>query len=269
MNLRLTPDNPMLLFGCGNMGGAMLAGWLAAGIDPASFVVVDPFAKQLPDGVIHHSDSKAVMQTFGIVLVGIKPQIFGELATDIERLLTPNALVISILAGTRTETLNDKLPGRKVMRLMPNLAAAIGKSPMGLFSPNSIDQKAVDALIAPLGTSHWLKREEQIDSVTALAGSGPAFVYRFIDALTKAGAELGLDAQTSLGLAKAMVSGAAELAARDDASPEDLARRVTSPGGTTAAGLAVLDKDQALDQLIATTVKAARDRGAELAKPGA
>jgi pyrroline-5-carboxylate reductase len=266
MNLHPTPDNPMLLFGCGNMGGAMLAGWLAAGVDPASFIVVDPNAKALPDGVMLYEDSKAVTQTFGLALLAIKPQMFGELAADIERLLKPGALVISILAGTRTETLASKLPGQAIIRLMPNLAAAIGKSPMGLFSPHSIDRASINASIATLGTPYWLDSEDQIDAVTALAGSGPAFVYRFIDALAKAGAELGLDAETSLGLAKAMIEGAVQLAATSDASPEELARCVTSPGGTTAAGLAILDNEAVLDDLVKTTLKAARDRGVELSQ---
>lgn len=264
MTMVLSADNPMLLFGCGNMGGAMLQGWLASGIDPAAFVVVDPHASNLPNGVIHHNDSIVVTRSFDIALLGIKPQMFGELAAEIERLLTPDALVISILAGTRTGTLKSQLPGRQIMRLMPNLAAAIGKSPMGLFSPDALDRAAIDALISPLGSSYWLENEGQIDAVTALAGSGPAFVYRFIDALTKAGAELGLNEATSLGLAKAMVEGAAQLAATDGASPTDLARRVTSPGGTTAAGLAVLDHDDALARLIKATLRAARDRGVEL-----
>jgi len=150
---------------------------------------------------------------------------------------------------------------------MPNLAAAIGKSPMGLFAAG-LDESArhdVTALLAPLGQPEWLAREDQLDAVTALAGSGPAFVYRLIAALAEGGAELGLEPGQADRLARAMVEGAATLAAGSPESPAELARRVTSPGGTTAAGLAVLDRDQALARLIAETLRAARDRGAELA----
>jgi pyrroline-5-carboxylate reductase len=256
----------MLLFGCGNMGGAMLNGWLAAGIDPASFVVIDPHATMLPNGVVHHSNSQPLTGQFATAMLAIKPQLFASVAADIERLLTADALVISILAGTRIHSLSGALPGRPIIRIMPNLAAAIGKSPMGLFGGGGVNQNEIDALVAPLGTSYWLRTEDDIDAVTALAGSGPAFVYRFIDALAKAGTELGLDPQTSLGLATSMVEGAAMLAATSDAGPEELARRVTSPGGTTAAGLAILDDDQALIRLIRSTLQAARDRGVELSK---
>jgi pyrroline-5-carboxylate reductase len=263
---QLSAEHPMLLYGCGNMGRAMLDGWLRSGIDPACFVVIDPFAKSLPAGVLHFADSAEVERQFAIALVAIKPQAFAELSGDIETLLQPNALVFSILAGTRIATVEAALPEGAILRLMPNLAAAIGQSPIGLFTANEIDRGPIDRLLEPLGTSFWLEREDQMDTVTALAGSGPAFVYRFIDALAQAGIELGLDSEASLGLAKTMVEGAALLAADSRLSPEDLALRVTSPGGTTAAGLAVLDSQDALKKLVNATLAAARDRGADLAK---
>jgi pyrroline-5-carboxylate reductase len=153
------------------------------------------------------------------------------------------------------------------MRLMPNLAAALGKSPLGLFDPSgdAVLRGEIEALLSPLGTPVWISEEHLMDAVTALAGSGPAFVYRFIDALAKAGEALGLEPTVSSTLAKAMIDGAVDLAVGSDASAEELARRVTSPGGTTAAGLAVLDTR--LQQLVNDTLKAARDRGVELSKP--
>jgi pyrroline-5-carboxylate reductase len=261
-----SPESPMLLFGCGNMGGAMLQGWLAAGMAPQSFVVSDPYAQNLPAGVAHHRDSQDLNQQFQTALIAIKPQMISELASEIERLLMPDALVISILAGTRIETLEAAFPGRTILRLMPNLAAALGKSPLGLVAQGDINTTEIEKLLQPLGTACWLASEEQMDAVTALAGSGPAFVYRFIEALAKAGEELGLDAEQALGLARSMVQGAADLAAGSTAAPEELARRVTSPGGTTAAGLAVLDESDALKKLIEATLTAARDRGVELSK---
>lgn len=266
MSILPTAENPMLLFGCGNMGRAMLDGWLAAGFDPAAFAVVDPNSFALPAGVAQHHDVKQLVRSFDLALLAIKPQLFSELAGEVEQALSSDARVLSILAGTRIEKLQALLPGRSIVRVMPNLAAALGKSPIGLFSTGTIDRTEIGALFAPLGSSYWLDAEEQMDAVTALAGSGPAFVYRFIDALAKAGARLGLDEQQSRALAKAMVEGASALASASDDDPEVLARKVTSPGGTTAAGLAVLDEGRALERLIEATLTAARDRGIELSR---
>ena len=265
MTVMPSPDAQMLLFGCGNMGRAMLDGWLRSGLDPSCFVVVDPQARDLPPGVLHIEDSNTLDRKFATAVLAIKPQLFSEAASDIERLLYDYALVFSILAGKRLATLQAALPQRNIIRLMPNLAAAIGKSPLALFTAALLDRSAIEQLVSPLGTSFWLASEDQMDAVTALAGSGPAFVYRFIDALAHAGGELGLDAETALGLAKSMVEGAALLAASSKDSPEALAWRVTSPGGTTAAGLVVLDEEDALKNLVLATLTAARDRGAELA----
>lgn len=255
----------MLIFGCGNMGGAMLRGWIASGVDPACFTVIDPVAKQLPAGVVHHATASEVGRQFDVALLGIKPQMLGDLARDIAPLLVPHASLISILAGTTLATLSGHFPEAKITRLMPNLAAAIGKSPLALFSEHGRNA-AVESRLAPLGTPVWLSGEEQMNAVTALAGSGPAFVYRFIEALEKAGAELGLAQDIAASLALSTVEGAALLAAASDEPPAELARRVASSGGTTAAGLAILDKDEALAKLIQETLRAARDRGDALAK---
>jgi pyrroline-5-carboxylate reductase len=255
----------ILICGCGNMGGAMLAGWLAGGFDPARFTVVDPVLVEMPAGVrlLRAVPSGA----FDVVLLGIKPQALGEIAPTIEP-ATRGAIVLSILAGAELDTLSAQFPAAKALvRVMPNLAAAIGKSPLGLFARGLDDagRTAVETLLAPLGTAEWLASEDQLDAVTALAGSGPAFVYRFIAALAESGAALGLDSAQAERLARAMVEGAALLAAASPETPAELARRVTSPGGTTAAGLAVIDADQALLRLVEATLRAARDRGAELA----
>lgn len=264
------PDFPseMLIYGCGNMGGAMLRGWLNAGVDPKRFVVVDPFATGLPEGVLVHRSASELNRQFGTVLLGVKPQMLGELAPEIARLLAPDALLISILAGSDTAALSGHFPKARIVRLMPSLAAAIGKSPLGLFS-NMLDsdgRRQLESMLAALGSIIWLSDETQMDAVTALAGSGPAFVYRFIDALASGGVEAGLPNDVAAKLALAMVEGAAELAARSAENPTELAARVTSPGGTTAAGLKMLDGDRALQKLVTQTLTAARDRGAELAK---
>ena len=265
----LATESPILIFGCGNMGGAMLHGWIAGGIEPSRFVVVDPVASGLPDGVAVHRSAADISQTFDTILLGIKPQLIGELASDIARLLNPDALVISILAGTEAATLSGHFATAKIVRLMPNLAAAIGKSPLGLWSSqlDRVEREKFEDILAPLGTPIWLTSEDQMNVVTALAGSGPAFVYRFIDALAIGGANLGLPAATAAQLALAMVQGAAQLAAQSEESPNALAARVTSPSGTTAAGLAVLDEAGSLAELLETTLRAAAERGAELAQP--
>lgn len=255
----------ILIIGCGNMGGAMLAGWLAAGLDPARFTVVDPVLAEVPAGVRLLREVPA--GSFDVVLLGIKPQALDEVASALAP-VTHGAVLLSILAGAELASLAARFPeAAALVRVMPNLAAAIGQSPLGLFAQR-LDQAGrgrVEALLAPLGAPEWLASETQLDAVTALAGSGPAFVYRFIAALAQGGAELGLDPAQAERLARATVAGAAELAATSTESPAELAGKVTSPGGTTAAGLAVIDHDDALTRLIAATLRAASKRGAELA----
>lgn len=261
-------SSQICLFGCGNMGSAMLRGWLAGGIAPDRFHVVDPTAQDLPEGVCVSRSAQDVDATFDLVVLGIKPQMLPALAPDIQPLLAPQATLMSILAGIRTETLSAQFPTARIMRVMPNLAAAIGKSPLGIFAPPDSDVRRADVntLLAPLGTLVWISDENHMDAVTALAGSGPAFVYRFIDALAQGGAAAGLPNDVAALLAASMVEGAAILAATSDETPDILAQRVTSPGGTTAAGLAILDDAGALNRLVADTLRTARDRGAELAK---
>lgn len=258
----------ILIFGCGNMGGAMLRGWLGAGIAPGRFTVVDPIATDLPDGIKLHRSTAEVDCKFDVILLGIKPQMLATLAPEIAPLLAPGALLISILAGSTSTALSAHFPDAVVVRLMPNLAAAIGKSPLGLFSigTNQTARAELEVMLSSLGTPIWLSNEAQMDAVTALAGSGPAFVYRFIDAMAQGGVAAGLAPDIAAKLALSMVEGAVLLAVDSAENPAQLAARVTSPGGTTAAGLAVLDKDAALQKLIGATLCAARDRGAELAK---
>jgi pyrroline-5-carboxylate reductase len=258
--------NSILILGCGNMGGAMLTGWLRGSVPADRFTVVDPVLGEAPAGV---RLLRAVPdERFDLVLLGIKPQLLDEVAPALGRVVGEGTILLSILAGAEIASLAARAPAASaIVRIMPNLAAAIGKSPLGLFE-RGLDKggrAALAAVLAPLGSAEWLAREDQLDAVTALAGSGPAFVYRFIAALADGGAELGLDPAQSQRLALAMVEGAAALAGSWNEDPAELARRVTSPGGTTAAGLAVLDEDAALARLITATLRAARDRGAELA----
>jgi pyrroline-5-carboxylate reductase len=258
----------ILLFGCGNMGGAMLRGWIAAGIEPSQFTVVDPYATGLPDGVNHVTSAAQIAQPADLVLLAIKPQMLGDLQHDIASCLCPGATVISLLAGIEISRLQQLFPDTSIVRLMPNLAAEIGKSPMALCA-NSLDDAQRTELshcLSPLGQPIWLESENQMNAVAALAGSGPAFVYRFIDALASGGMALGLNQATASQLALSMLEGAAALAAQSVHTPTQLAAQVASPGGMTAAGLAVLDADNALHDLIGNTLRATCERGEELGR---
>jgi pyrroline-5-carboxylate reductase len=257
----------VLLVGCGNMGGAMLAGWLAGGLEPSRFTVVDPVLKAAPAGV--ELLDAIPDRRFDAVLLGVKPQLLADVAPSVAPIVDAETIVLSILAGVELATLSARLPSAAgYVRIMPNLAAAIGKSPVALVG-HGLDanaRAAVTALMDPLGTPEWLEDEGLFDLVTALAGSGPGFVYRFIDALASGAAALGLPQAQALRLARATVEGASALASASPYDPGELARRVASPGGTTQAGLDVLDKDQAMAQLVEATLKAARDRSAEMAR---
>ena len=257
----------ILLIGCGNMGGAMLAGWLAGGFDPARFTIVDPVLAEAPAGVELLRELPAG-RTFDAILLGIKPQMLDALAPAIAPLAGPQTMVLSILAGAELASIAARFPqAAGYLRIMPNLAAALGKSPVALVSQglSAAGQAAITVLMAPLGTPEWLE-EAQFDLVTALAGSGPAFVYRFIDALAAGATALGLPGDQAQRLAVSMVEGASALAAASPHSAAELARRVASPGGVTQIGLDILDADQALARLIEATLKGAAERSAEMAQ---
>jgi len=256
----------ILLIGCGNMAGAMLEGWLAGGFDPSRFAVVEPSEKQLPRGISRHR-SIPDSGRFDAILLGVKPQMLGAIAKDVANLAEGDTTVLSLLAGVELDTLAARFPVAAAhVRVMPNLAVALGKAPIalaerGLGEPG---RAAVITLMKPLGTPEWVD-ESEFDLVTALTGSGPAFVYRFIDALAAAAADLGLSREQAERMALAMVEGAAALAVASPDTPGKLADRVASPGGMTREGLNVLDRDHALVGLLTETLRAARDRGAELA----
>ena len=184
----------LLILGCGTMGGAMLAGWLAGGAAPERFTVVDRSLAEAPAGVTLLRDLPAAGD-YDAVMVGVKPQALDSVVAALAPLVGPQTVLLSILAGAELASLAARFPDAGgIVRIMPNLAVAIGKSPMGLVERglDGAGRAAVAAFLAPLGTPEWLADEELMHGVTALAGSGPAFVYRFIDALAAAGEGLGL-----------------------------------------------------------------------------
>lgn len=249
----------------------MLAGWLTGGLDPAAFTVIDPYLTAAPAGVRLLDTAPGGEAPVDVILLGFKPQQLPDAAPAVAPLVGADTLVLSILAGVDLATLRVTFPtAGAIVRVMPNLAAALGKSPIALFGDAAGAARAkTEALMAPLGQAEWLAAESQMDLVTALAGSGPGFVYRFIDALAAGAAALGLPREQADRLALAMVEGAAQLAAASPHRPAELARRVASPGGVTQKGLDVLDADNRLARLMEDTLRAARDRSAEMTRQAA
>lgn len=257
-------DAAIWLVGCGNMGGAMLRGWLAHGIDPASILVIDPAGPDLPRGV--RCVATAQGPAPDLLLLGIKPQLLDAVAPSLT--IGAHSLVISILAGVDTSVLAARLPGaRAYVRVMPNMPAAIGQGISAVFGPglDADGRAAVERLVAPLGLMQWVADEDLFHAVTGVSGSGPAFVFRFIDALAAAGVAQGLPEDLARLLALQTVAGSARLALETGRAPADLAEAVRSPNGTTHAGLTVLDASD-MAAAVAQTVAAAAQRSRELAE---
>jgi pyrroline-5-carboxylate reductase len=255
----------ILIAGFGTMTGAMAEGWLRAGLAAESITACGPNQKSVPAGM--RFVTGVPQDRFDIVVLGMKPQKLAEAAPGLEPMVGPGTTLVSVLAGVELASLTARFPrAGGVVRLMPNLAAALGKSPIALVASdlNADRRTEISTLAAMLGAAAWLADETQFELVTALAGSGPGFVYRFIDALAAGATRLGLDESQAQRLAVQMVDGAAALASASPHSPAELAKQVASPGGMTQKGLAVLDENEALVCLVTETLRAARDRGREM-----
>ncbi|WP_240782117.1 pyrroline-5-carboxylate reductase family protein [Qipengyuania sediminis] len=255
----------ILLIGYGTMASAMLEGWLASGLEPERFAVYNPRPKPVPHGVAFTTTLHG--GSFDAVVLAVKPQVLEEVVRDAEPLAGPRTTVISVLAGIDLATLAAGFPRAEgIVRLMPNLAVAIGKSP-NLLIARGLDawkRAALTELADRLGSAEWIEEESQFDIVTALTGCGPGFVYRFTDVLARSATEMGIEAALADRLAKHMVAGAGALAVSSPLSPQMLARRVASPGGMTQAGFDVLDEREALRTLMERCLAAAIARGREL-----
>ena len=258
----------MLLVGCGNMAGAMLDRWLSAGLDPALVTIVDPAATPR-DGVSHHAslaEWKASGSAAEWIMRGMKPQQLGEVAGDLAPVVTGDAHLLSILAGVSLADLAARFPEAKAqVRILPNLAARIGAGVSALASQGAPDLESIESLLTPLGTVVPLADDSSMDLVTAFTGSGPAFVLRLIESYAAAGERLGLSPDDALKLAIATFDGATALLADSDEKPGTLITQVASKGGTTQAGLDALDDGGQLAALFTNVLRAARDRGRELA----
>lgn len=257
----------LLIIGCGNMAGAMLAGWFAAGVEPSRISILSASLETPPDGVTLYRNASEVEPGHDAVMLGFKPQQLGTLGQGLQHLVGEGVALYSLLAGITLAQLQAAFPSASAhVRVMPNLASRINKSPIILLEEGLGEPARAETFtfFDHLGTATWLGDEGKFDLVTALAGSGPGFVYRFIDALAQAASDLGVDQAQATSLAIAMVDGASSLAAAAQKSPGTLANEVASPGGMTREGLNVLDADKALVTLLTKTLKETADRGSAL-----
>jgi pyrroline-5-carboxylate reductase len=251
----------LTMLGCGNMGGAMLARWLAAGLPAERLTVVNRSGIAPQPGV--RTLISAPPETPDVLVVAVKPYQLDVAAAAIAAMPAPPAVVMSILAGVDLATLKARLPAGATVRALPNLPVAIGQG-VTLLHGDAAARGVSAALATPLGLAEWIDDEALFDAATALAGSGPGFLFRYIDALAAAGAAIGLPPEQAARLALATVAGSAAQAATADVPPGELARRVASKGGSTQAGYDVLDRDGALVDLLTRMLAAAERRNAEM-----
>ena len=258
----------LVLLGCGKMGSAMLAGWLKGGLPPSSVFVIDPAPSDWVRATGVHVNA-ALPADPAIALVAVKPQMMGAALPTMAALGGGATLFLSVAAGTPIAQFEAVLgAGTPIIRAMPNTPAAVGHGISALIgnahtTPAQLD--LAEALLSAVGQTVRLDDESQMDAVTAVSGSGPAYVFHLIETLAAAGTAQGLPADLAMKLARATVAGAGHLAESADEDPAQLRINVTSPGGTTAAALAVLmGPDTGFPNLLPRAVKAAADRGREL-----
>jgi pyrroline-5-carboxylate reductase len=252
---------PILLLGAGRMGGALIEGWLAAGAFAASDIMVrDPQAPKIKGVRINPPDAELLKAK--TVVLAVKPQVWREASAAIVPHLAPDAMVVSIAAGVRQADIAQVFGGRRTARVMPTTAVAIRQGTVSIFSPDPEARERAQALFAPVGTVVEVETEADMHAATAVSGSGPAYLYAFVEALEAAGVSAGLAQDIARDLARSTVIGAAALMAHSEAEPAELRKQVTSPGGTTQAALEVLMAE--LPDLLARAVEAAARRSAEL-----
>jgi pyrroline-5-carboxylate reductase len=254
------------MIGCGNMAGAMLRRWIASGVvRPGDVHVVNRSDRDLPAGVVQARGLPSSGAP-DIVVLGVKPQQLDEVAARHAARVAAAPLIVSILAGVDAAALRSRFPGPEPIVVMPNLPVEIGEGVVAVHAPdaNEAARASVDALMAPLGLVRWFDDPASFEVAGALSGTGPAFLFRFIDALAAAGVAGGMDRDDAAAVAMTTVAGAARMAAASERTPAGLADAVASPGGMTRQGLNVLDADAALDGLLTRTLDAAIRRGREM-----
>ena len=236
--------------GGGNMASAIIGGLIKQGLPPAQVAVVEPFAEararlRQQFGVTAEEHAGPALAAAGLVVWAVKPQTFKEAAAQ-ARAHVQQALQLSVAAGIRSDSMKDWLGTERIVRSMPNTPALVGKGMTALYARPAVtapDKARVEQVIATTGEHLWVAQEQQLDAVTALSGSGPAYVFYFLEAMTQAGTEMGLDAGQARRLAVATFAGASELARASSEPLATLRERVTSKGGTTYAALTSLEQD--------------------------
>ncbi len=261
----------LVLAGAGKMGGAMLEGWLARGLPPKAVVVLDPQPSKPIRALARRGvriNPKGDIGQAAVLVAAVKPQVAPDALPALARLVGPKTLVVSIMAGKPLAFLEGALPACPAVRAMPNTPAAIGRGitvAVGNRRVSPAAKKIAHELLAASGAVEWIKDESLMDAVTAVSGSGPAYVFLLAETLARAGVAAGLPARLADTLARATVAGSGELLYRSDLDAATLRQNVTSPGGTTAAALEVLMARDGLDPLMTKAVAAAARRGRELA----
>lgn len=273
MNLDMINRRGLVLLGCGKMGSAMLEGWLKQGLSPQATWVIDPQPSDWLQGLAARGLrlNAGMPDAPAVVLIAVKPQMMGAALPQIAGFGDSDTLIVTVAAGTTIATYETAFgSGTHVVRAMPNTPAAVGRgitAIIGNAASTPADLDLAEALLSAVGQVVRLDGEHQMDAVTAVSGSGPAYVFHLIEALAAAGEAEGLPAELAMQLARATVTGAGELAHRAPEPAAQLRVNVTSPGGTTAAALSVLmDPETGFPALLRRAVKAAADRGRELGK---
>jgi pyrroline-5-carboxylate reductase len=262
----------LVLVGAGNMGGALLEGWLRLGLDPSRIAVLEPqpspqIAALAQRGLRINPDLKALTNVAAIV-IAVKPQVAAQAVPAVAPLVSASTVVVSIMAGRTLRFLSGALARPCAMvRAMPNMPAAIGRGVTVAVPHNasSAQRALADRLLAATGAVEWIEDESLMDAVTAVSGSGPAYVFLLAETLTQAGVAAGLPPPLAAKLARDTVAGSGELLHRSPLEPQVLRESVTSPGGTTAAALAVLMGQNGLAPLMTEAVAAATARSRNLA----
>lgn len=261
----------ILLVGCGKMGSALMQGWIARGTDPAGIFVVDPDLPELPAGVGGGETPDAVPPGFapGVVVVAVKPQVMDSVLPPYAAFAGDATVFMSIAAGRTIASLAGALGGEaRLVRAMPNTPAAIGRGITVLYANALVDtnQRAqCETLMGAVGSTAWVIDEDLMDAVTAVSGSGPAYVFHLVEAMAGAGVAAGLPPDLAMQLARETVAGSGELLASSDEPVADLRAAVTSPGGTTEAALEVLMEENGLGDLMGRAIVRATERSRELA----
>jgi pyrroline-5-carboxylate reductase len=258
--------------GGGNMASAIIGGLRRQGMAADNFIVVEPYAPQrdklLADfGIVALESADGSLSRAQQVVWAVKPQTFKEAAAQVAA-HTSSALHLSVMAGITSGSMAQQLATQRIVRAMPNTPALIGKGIAGLYARDAVseaDKRLIEALMATTGEHLWVEEESHLDAVTALSGSGPAYVFFFIEAMMRAGQGMGLSAEQSRRLAQSTFAGAAELAKQSSESPDVLRQRVTSKGGTTYAAITAMQESQ-ISEHFEQALQAACQRAAELGK---